>query len=77
MRGQVIWFENKLGYGFIRTEDNKELFVHFSNIVMEGYKTLPAEAEVEFEIGTIEKNGASKPQAINVRMKEVEDEAAV
>lgn len=50
MNGRVKWFSNKKGYGFITTPEGKDVFVHFSGIVMEGYKTLKDNQEVTFEI---------------------------
>ena len=50
-KGNVRWFDNKKGYGFIeKAADGKDLFVHYSAITMEGYKTLRAKEEVEFEV---------------------------
>jgi len=50
-KGNVRWFDNKKGYGFIeKTSDGKDLFVHYSAITMEGYKTLRAKEEVTFEV---------------------------
>lgn len=50
-RGKVKWFDNKKGFGFIVSDDGKDVFVHFSDIVSdESYKTLQEGAEVEFEI---------------------------
>ncbi|MDK2798736.1 MAG: cold shock protein [Clostridiales bacterium] len=61
-KGKVKWFNNEKGYGFIESESGKDVFVHFSAISMEGYKTLEEGMEVEFEV--IE--GAKGPQASNV-----------
>lgn len=50
-KGTIRWFDNKKGYGFIeKASDGKDLFVHYSAITMEGYKTLRAKEEVEFEV---------------------------
>lgn len=49
-RGKVKWFSNQKGYGFITTEDGKDVFVHFSAISGEGYKSLEEGQEVEFEL---------------------------
>ena len=49
-QGTVKWFSNEKGYGFIEREDGEDLFVHFSEIVMDGYKTLTQGQRVEFEI---------------------------
>jgi CspA family cold shock protein len=63
MKGTVKWFNNAKGYGFIGREDGPDVFVHFSAITAEGYKSLQEGDQVEFEI-TEGKNG---PQAANVR----------
>lgn len=47
--GKVKWFNDAKGYGFIETEDGKDVFVHFSAIAMEGYKSLSEGQQVEFE----------------------------
>jgi len=49
-RGQVKWFNEKKGYGFISQEDGDDVFVHFSAIQRDGFKTLHEGDEVEFEI---------------------------
>ncbi len=50
MRGRVKWFSNKLGYGFIESKNiEKDIFVHFSEIQMDGYKYLMENDIVEFE----------------------------
>lgn len=49
-RGTVKWFNEKKGYGFISQEDGSDVFVHFSAIEQEGFKTLREGDEVEFEI---------------------------
>ena len=48
--GTVKWFSNEKGYGFIEREEGDDVFVHFSAINMEGYKTLTEGQRVEFEI---------------------------
>ena len=62
--GTVKWFNPEKGYGFISREDGDDLFVHHSEIQMEGYRTLEENEEVEFDI-TTGQNG--KLQASNVR----------
>lgn len=63
MRGTVKWFNNQKGYGFISVEGNdKDIFVHYSGLVNEGYKSLEEGQQVEFDI--IE--GGKGPQATNV-----------
>lgn len=62
MKGTVKWFDSKKGYGFIIAEDGKEVFVHYTGIVKEGFKTLNEGQVVEYELGT----GDKGEQAINV-----------
>ena len=51
-QGTVKWFNNAKGYGFITpSEGGQDLFVHMSNIVMEGYKTLAENQEVDYKVG--------------------------
>ena len=66
MKGTVKWFDSKKGYGFITEESGKEIFVHFSGIVCEGFKSLHEHQKVEFEIG----NGATGEQAVHVTVIE-------
>lgn len=62
--GTVKWFNEQKGYGFITPDDGgKDLFVHHSNIVAEGYRTLREGQRVEYEQGT----GRKGPEATNVR----------
>ncbi|RXA84627.1 cold-shock protein, partial [Enterococcus hirae] len=48
--GTVKWFDNKKGYGFISYDETEEIFVHFTAIEEEGFKTLEENQSVEFEI---------------------------
>lgn len=59
MQGVVKWFNSSKGYGFIQTQAGEDLFVHFSEIVADGYRTLDEGAEVEFEVGRGEKASCS------------------
>lgn len=61
-KGTVKWFNNQKGYGFILDEAGRDVFVHYSGLVMEGFKTLEEGQAVEFELT----EGAKGPQAINV-----------
>jgi len=66
-RGRVKWFSDEKGYGFIENEDGGEdLFVHYSEIVGEGFKTLEEGALVEFEVveGRRGKMQASKVEVV-------------
>ena len=62
MVGKVKWFSAEKGYGFIAREDGDDVFVHFSAIQHEGFKTLNEGQDVEFDIV----EGARGPQAANV-----------
>lgn len=62
MNGKVKWFNAEKGYGFIVTEDEKDVFVHFSAIQSEGYKTLEEGQAVTFDL----EDGPRGPQAKNV-----------
>ena len=61
-KGTVKWFNAEKGYGFIECEDGTDVFVHFSAISMEGYKTLQEGEAVEFDVI----DGTKGPQAANV-----------
>ena len=62
MKGTVKWFDSKKGYGFIIAEDGQEVFVHYTGIVKEGFKSLVEGQLVEYELD----NGAKGEQAVNV-----------
>lgn len=62
MQGKVKWFNAEKGYGFIETAEGNDVFVHFSAIQSDGFKTLEEGQEVEFDIV----EGARGPQAANV-----------
>jgi CspA family cold shock protein len=68
IRGTVKWFNNAKGYGFIGRDDRADLFVHFSAIAVEGYKSLQEGDSVHFEIG----EGPKGQQAVNVKKAEYE-----
>jgi CspA family cold shock protein len=60
--GTVKWFNNRKGFGFIQQEDGPDLFVHFSSINSDGYKSLNEGEEVTFEV----EDGERGPKAVNV-----------
>jgi CspA family cold shock protein len=62
-KGKVKWFSAKKGYGFITSDDGKDVFVHFNEIKGEGFKTLEEGDEVEFEISS----GPKGDHATNVK----------
>lgn len=61
-KGTVKWFNNQKGYGFISDEDGNDVFVHYSGLTMEGFKSLEEGQQVSFEVI----QGAKGPQAVNV-----------
>ncbi len=63
MTGKVKWFNAAKGYGFITGDDGKEVFVHFSAIQVDGFKTLDDDQPVEYDVN----DGPKGPQAANVR----------
>ena len=62
--GKVKWFDERKGYGFISRDDGDDVFVHYSEIEAEGFKTLAENQEVSFEL----KEGPKGLQASNVRL---------
>lgn len=77
MQGTCKWFNTQKGYGFITdSETKKEIFIHYSQIQMDGFKTLHEDDMVEYELGMGAGND-SREQAINVKpiltMKMIED----
>ena len=62
MKGTVKWFNSQKGYGFISREDGGDVFVHYSGLNMEGYRTLDEGQAVEFDI----LDGPKGQQAANV-----------
>ncbi|MBR1937211.1 MAG: cold shock domain-containing protein [Bacilli bacterium] len=64
MTGRVKWFSNDIGYGFIDFKENEDIFVHYSSIEQEGYKSLSEGQLVEFKLIETSKGF----QAINVRL---------
>jgi CspA family cold shock protein len=65
-KGKVKWFNNAKGYGFIGREDGPDVFVHYSSIQLDGYKTLKEGDDVEFDIVQGQK-GAQADAVIRLR----------
>ena len=63
-QGTVKWFNAEKGYGFIAVDGGQDVFVHFTAILMDGYKTLDDGQRVEFDIA----QGQKGPQAENVKV---------
>ena len=61
--GKVVWFDAKLGYGFVSRQDEIDIFAHWSDIATEGFKTLKKGQEVAYSIGL---NNHKKPKAIEI-----------
>ena len=66
-KGKVKWFNDAKGFGFIEQDGGLDVFVHYSAIQMDGFKTLKQGQDVEFEI----KEGEKGPQAANVMKLQV------
>ncbi len=65
-KGVVKWFNEKKGYGFLSQEDGDDVFVHYTSIKGEGFKTLKEGESVEFEV----QEGPKGPQAVNVHVSQ-------
>ena len=63
MKGRVKWFDSKRGYGFITTERGEDVYVHYTAIISEGFRTLKHNWNVEFEVITTDDG---RPEARNV-----------
>ena len=61
--GIVKWFNNKKGFGFIQQEEGPDLFVHYSSIQSDGFKTLNEGDQVSFEVESSDRG----PKAVNVK----------
>lgn len=69
MTGSVKWFDGKKGFGFIEAAGiEREVFVHYSNIIADGFKTLSQGDRVEFELSETEKGS----QAVKVKLADVD-----
>ncbi len=63
MKGTVKWFNNQKGFGFISVENGADVFLHYSGLAMEGFKSIEEGAAVEFDVV----EGTKGPQAVNVK----------
>lgn len=66
LKGKVKWFDTKKGFGFITTEEGKDVFVHYTSILTGDFKNLEEGQEVTFEVT----EGKKGPQASNVQIVE-------
>lgn len=64
VKGTVKWFNEKKGFGFLSREDGDDVFVHYTSIQDEGFKTLKEGQSVEFEV----QDGPKGPQAVKVTL---------
>ena len=63
VKGKVKWFNEKKGFGFLERDEGDDVFVHYSNIQGEGFRTIREGYSVEFEV----QDGPKGPQAVNVK----------
>ncbi len=63
VKGKVKWFNEKKGFGFLERDDGDDVFVHYTNIQGEGFRTIREGDSVEFEV----QDGPKGPQAVNVK----------
>jgi cold shock protein len=64
MKGKVKWFDSAKGYGFIQSDEGKDIFVHYTGIERDGFKALQQGQEVNFQIS----DGKRGPQATKVKV---------
>ncbi|HEX3009337.1 MAG TPA: cold-shock protein [Bacteroidales bacterium] len=64
MKGKVKWFDSAKGYGFIQSDEGKDIFVHYTGIEKDGFKALQQGQEVSFQIA----DGKRGPQATKVKV---------
>ncbi len=60
MRGKVKWFNNEKGFGFVEYKEDEDIFIHYSSILSQGYKTLVEGQFVEFELVRTDKGLQAK-----------------
>ncbi len=71
MKAKVKWFNNEKGYGFLVNDISEDIFVHYTEIGLDGYKTLKEGTEVEFELLNTEKGYQAKNIKICKELEEV------
>lgn len=76
-KGVVRWFSNSLGYGFISGEDGSDIFVHYSEILADGYRTLEEGQPVEFKLTESDKGPKAEQVTPMVNVEKSETEAEV
>ena len=78
-KGNVVWFDVKKGFGFIRRNNGSDVFVHYSKIIAPDgvFKVLYENDIVEFDIFFADRNGQNRPQAKDVRLLREADNAAL
>ena len=64
MKGKVVRFNPKKGFGFIRSDDERDIFFHYSSLVMDGFKTVDVDVDVEFDL----EESAKGLRASNIRI---------
>ena len=69
MVGRVKWFNNEKGYGFIEYKENEDVFVHYSAILADGYKSLVEGEEVEFDLIRTDK-GLQAKNVVSIKVAE-------
>ncbi|MFW5798624.1 MAG: cold-shock protein [Planctomycetota bacterium] len=76
-KGVVRWFSNSLGYGFISGEDGSDIFVHYSEILADGYRTLEEGQPVEFNLTETDKGPKAEQVTPMVNVEKAETETEV
>jgi CspA family cold shock protein len=63
--GTVLWFSLAKGYGFAQVEGEDDIFIHYSDVLADGFKALYKDQKISFEVGV---NKQGRPKAINVQV---------
>jgi len=72
MKGRVKWFNKEKGYGFIKIDEEDDIFIHYSNINMPGYKVLNQDQLVEFDLIKTDKGNQAKNIKILEELQTIE-----